>query len=110
MIGILPKHCQAEGNATMPALVEIGNREPQDIFRGHRFKRSRIVTSTRPWRVRQKGHKVDLPANSGGSSGHDDDVCCDYLPYLSLAYSMAPPRAKVMAFHIITDGSPIRIP
>jgi hypothetical protein len=39
----LPKHCQTEGNEMMRAHIPMGNEEPQDIFKRHGFKRSRII-------------------------------------------------------------------
>jgi ribosomal protein S18 acetylase RimI-like enzyme len=43
LIEALLKHCQAEGIGTIRALIPTGNKELQDIFKRHGFKRSRIV-------------------------------------------------------------------
>lgn len=43
LIEALLKHCQTEGIATVRALIPTGNKELQDIFKRHGFKRSRIT-------------------------------------------------------------------
>jgi ribosomal protein S18 acetylase RimI-like enzyme len=43
LIEALLKHCQTEGIATVRALIPIGNKELQGIFKRHGFKRSRII-------------------------------------------------------------------
>jgi ribosomal protein S18 acetylase RimI-like enzyme len=43
LIEALLKHCQTEGIGTVRALIPTGNKELQDIFRRHGFKRSRIT-------------------------------------------------------------------
>jgi ribosomal protein S18 acetylase RimI-like enzyme len=43
LIEALLKHCQTEGIGTVRALIPTGNKELQDIFKGHGFNRSRIV-------------------------------------------------------------------
>jgi ribosomal protein S18 acetylase RimI-like enzyme len=43
LVEALLKHCQTEGIGTVRALIPTGNKELQDIFRRHGFKRSRIV-------------------------------------------------------------------
>jgi ribosomal protein S18 acetylase RimI-like enzyme len=43
LIEALLKHCQTEGIGTVRALIPTGNKELQDIFKRHGFKRSRII-------------------------------------------------------------------
>lgn len=43
LIEALLKHCQTEGIGTVRALIPTGNKELQDIFKQHGFKRSRII-------------------------------------------------------------------
>lgn len=43
LIEALLKHCQTEGIGTVRALIPTGNKELQDIFRRHGFKRSRVT-------------------------------------------------------------------
>ncbi len=43
LIEALLKHCQTEGIGTVRALIPTGNKELQDIFRRHGFKRSRVA-------------------------------------------------------------------
>jgi ribosomal protein S18 acetylase RimI-like enzyme len=47
LIEALLKHCQTEGIGTVRALIPTGNKELQDIFRRHGFKRSRITNFDR---------------------------------------------------------------
>ncbi|MGB5924615.1 MAG: GNAT family N-acetyltransferase [Dehalococcoidia bacterium] len=47
LIEALLKHCRTEGIDTVRALIPRGNKELQAIFRGHGFKRSRIVNFDR---------------------------------------------------------------
>jgi ribosomal protein S18 acetylase RimI-like enzyme len=43
LIEALLKHCKTEGIGTVRALIPTGNKELQDMFRRHGFKRSRII-------------------------------------------------------------------
>jgi len=43
LIEALLKHCQTEGIGTVRALIPTGNKELQDIFKRHGFKRSGIT-------------------------------------------------------------------
>jgi ribosomal protein S18 acetylase RimI-like enzyme len=47
LIEALLKHCQTEGIGTVRALIPTGNKELQDIFKRHGFKRSRITNFDR---------------------------------------------------------------
>jgi ribosomal protein S18 acetylase RimI-like enzyme len=47
LIEALLKHCRTEGIDTVRALIPRDNKELQAIFRGHGFKRSRIVNFDR---------------------------------------------------------------
>ena len=47
LIEALLKHCRTEGIDTVRALIPRDNKELQTIFRGHGFKRSRIVNFDR---------------------------------------------------------------
>ena len=47
LIESLLKHCRTEGIDTVRALIPRDNKELQAIFRGHGFKRSRIVNFDR---------------------------------------------------------------
>jgi ribosomal protein S18 acetylase RimI-like enzyme len=47
LIEALLKHCQTECIGTVRALIPTGNKELQDIFKGHGFKRSRIANFDR---------------------------------------------------------------
>jgi len=47
LVEALLKHCQTEGIGTVRALIPTGNKELQDIFKRHGFKRSRITNFDR---------------------------------------------------------------
>lgn len=47
LIEALLNHCQTEGIGTVRALIPTGNKDLQDVFKRHGFKRSRIINFDR---------------------------------------------------------------